>query len=122
MLSSESTSAWWDRGVDESGRALRSDVREAAYRIWRVVCAQAQSELGDTSDAPELVETAIKSVSQYLDRRNVPLYSSDPSGLLVLAFRRSLRRLARRRRRIETIGRSTAASWVLPWIRRIQIL
>jgi DNA-directed RNA polymerase specialized sigma24 family protein len=114
MLSSESTSAWWDRGVDERGRALRSDVREAAYRIWRVACAKAQRELGDTSDAPELLETAIKSVSQYLDRKSVPLYSSDPDGLLVLAFCRSLRRLARRRRRIHTIGNGAELEEMFP--------
>ena len=114
MLSSESTLAWWDRGVDESGRALRSDVREAAYRIWRVACAKAQQELGDTSDAPELLETAIKSISQYLDRKNVPLYSSEPDGLLVLAFCRYLRRLARRRRRIETVGNGAELEEMLP--------
>jgi DNA-directed RNA polymerase specialized sigma24 family protein len=114
MLSSESTSAWWDRGVDEQGRALRSDVREAAYRIWRVACAKAQQALGDTSDAPELLETAIKSVSQYLDRKDVPLYSSDPDGLLVLAFCRCLRRLARRRRRIEPVGNGAELEEMLP--------
>ena len=104
MLSLESTSAWLDRSVDEAGRALRADVRKGAYRIWRLACAQAQRELGDTSDAPEQLETAIKSVSQYLDRKDVPLYSSGPDGLLVLAFCCWLGRLARRRRRIETVG------------------
>jgi len=103
-MPSSDSSAWWDRGIDESGHAIRFDVREAAHRIWRVACAKARQELGDTSDAPELLETAIKSVSQYLDRKNVPLYSSELDGLLVLAFCRYLRRLARRRRRIEAVG------------------
>jgi DNA-directed RNA polymerase specialized sigma24 family protein len=104
MLPSEAGSSWWDRSVDESGRVLRTDVREAAHNIWRVVCVQAKRQLGDASDAAELLETVVEAVSRYLDKRNVPVYSADCSGLLVLAFYRSLRRLAKRRARIDSVG------------------
>jgi hypothetical protein len=33
--------------LHESGRALRSEVREAASRVWRVVCAKSSRELVD---------------------------------------------------------------------------
>jgi hypothetical protein len=106
MPSSEPTSLWWDRDVDECGRPLRTDVREAAHQIWTSACGQARRMLGEDSDAPELIEGAVKSTSQYLDKRNIPLYTADTNALVALAFRRSLRRLARRRARLETLGSS----------------
>src|SRR5713226_9107727 len=95
---SEAVPPWWDRDVDdESGQILRADVRESAHRVWRSVCAQARRILGDAADAPELLESAIRKISVYLDKNNVPLHAADPGGLLVLATYRALKRLARRR-------------------------
>src|ERR1700690_2448674 len=104
MQAFEAVPRWWDRDVDESGQLLRVDVRESAHKIWTSVCAQARHILGDATDAPELLESAVKAVSRYLDGIHAPLHAADPGGLLVLAFQRSLRRLSRKRGRIELIG------------------
>jgi hypothetical protein len=114
MLSSDRLPVWWDREIDEeSGRAIRGDVREAAHRVWNSVCLKAQHILGDTNDAPELLEKAIKTISRYLDKHHVLPYSNDPAGLLVLAFHRSLYRLASRRNRTILLGDGTAVAEML---------
>jgi DNA-binding NarL/FixJ family response regulator len=48
----------------------------------------------------------VKAVSRYLDKSHAPLHAADPGGLLVLACHRSMRRLNRKRGRIELIGGS----------------
>jgi AraC-like DNA-binding protein len=114
MASSEIFLPWWDREIDEdSGRPFRADVREAAHRVWKLVCLRAQEILGDPSDAAEVLESSVKIISRYLDKNNVPLHSADPGGLLVLACYRTLRRLARRRRRIEFVGTSSELADIL---------
>ena len=105
---------WWDREIDEeTGRAIRGDVREAGHRVWNTVCLKAQHILGDANDAPELLERAIKTISRYLDKHQAVPYSNDPAGLLVLAFHRSLYRLASRRNRIILLGDGTAVAEML---------
>ncbi|HEX3104845.1 MAG TPA: hypothetical protein VHQ22_10375 [Terriglobales bacterium] len=114
MASSEIFLPWWDREIDEdSGRPFRADVREAAHRVWKLVCLRAQEILGDPSDAAEVLESSVKIISRYLDKNNVPLHAADPGGLLVLACYRTLRRLARRRRRIEFVGTSSELADIL---------
>jgi DNA-binding NarL/FixJ family response regulator len=114
MASSERFLPWWDREIDEdSGRPFRADVREAAHRVWKLVCLRAQEILGDPCDAAEVLESSVKSISRYLDKNNVPLNSANPDGLLALACYRALRRLARRRRRIEFIGTSSELAEIL---------
>lgn len=98
---------WWDRESDEvSGQLLRPDVRESAHQVWQALCSHALHTLGDTSDAPALMESAVKAISRYLDKRNIKLFTSDLRGLLSLAFYRSATRLARKRRRLVPIGGS----------------
>jgi DNA-directed RNA polymerase specialized sigma24 family protein len=111
---SEHLPPWWDREVDErSGVAIRSDVRESAHKVWKSVCMRARRVLGDASDAPELLESAVRSVSRYLNKNSVSLNTADPGGLLVLAFYRSLQRLARQRRRFESIGAGSELAEIL---------
>ena len=96
---------WWDRDTDDqTGGPLRRDVRDAAHGVWKWICHKSDEVLGDVSEAGEVLEGAVRAVSRYLDKRNVPLHSSDPSGLLILASYRSLRRIAKQRRRIELVG------------------
>jgi hypothetical protein len=114
MASSEPFHPWWDREIDEeTGRPFRADVREAAHRVWKWVCLKAQEILGDPCDAAEVLESSVKTVSRYLDKNNVALNSADPGGLLVLASYRALRRLARRRWRIELVGTSSELAEIL---------
>ncbi len=101
----ETLPPWWDREIDnESGQVLRADVRESAHRVWGSVCSHTQRVLGDAVDAPELLESTVKSISRYLDRHNVPPFSTQLDGLLYVAYRRSLARLARQRKRLEPVG------------------
>jgi hypothetical protein len=114
MASSEPFHPWWDREIDEeTGRPFRADVREAAHRVWKWVCLKAQEILGDPCDAAEVLESSVKIISRYLDKNNVSLHSTDPGGLLVLACYRALRRLARRRSRIELVGTSGELAEIL---------
>jgi hypothetical protein len=114
MAPSEPFLSWWDREIDEdTGRPFRLDVRESAHRVWKVVSGKAQEILGDSSDAAEVLESSVKSISRYLDKNRVPLHSSDPEGLLIIASYRALRRLARRRWRIELVGTSSELAEVL---------
>lgn len=103
------TALWWDRVDDESGRPLRADVRESAQRVWPSVCAQAKRILGDVADAAELLELAVRTISKYLDKHNVPLHAAEPGGLLVLQTYRALKRRARRLGRCLSVESSALA-------------
>jgi DNA-directed RNA polymerase specialized sigma24 family protein len=95
--------SWWDQEVDRNGRQIRSDVRSAAHQVWKEACRRTQSLLADPAQAPELMEDSVAQVSRYLDRISAPS-SSPKNGLLLLAFSRSLRRLAAKSRRLELAG------------------
>jgi hypothetical protein len=114
MQSSERLPLWWDRDIDEqTGARLRGDVRSAAHGVWKWVCRKSDELLGDSSDAADVLEGAVKAISRYLDSRNIELGTSDPSGLLVLAAHRSIRRIAKKRRRIELVGSSSELAELL---------
>jgi hypothetical protein len=113
MQPSEAATLWWDRVDDESGRILRVDVRESAHRVWPWVCAQAKRILGDSGDAPELLESSIRKISVYLDKKNIPLHTADPGGLLRLATYRALKRVARRRRLFNSTEQDSPLAEVL---------
>jgi DNA-directed RNA polymerase specialized sigma24 family protein len=108
MGRSPSISPWWDREFDEHGKPIRTDVREAAQRVWQQVQAEVEKILGDSTDAPELFENAVRAVSTYLGRQNAEPH--DPSGLLIVAVHRLGRRLARHRGRVQAIGASSELS------------
>ena len=95
--------SWWDQEVDRKGRQIRSDVRSAGHQVWKEACRRTQSLLADPAPAPELMEDCVAQVSRYLDRIGAPS-SSPKNGLLLLAFSRSLRRLAAKSRRLELAG------------------
>ncbi len=114
MASSERFLPWWDREIDEeTGRPFRPDVREAAHRVWKLVSLKTRQILGDPSDAAEVLESSVNTVSRYLDKNKMPLYSADPDGLLALACYRGLRRRARQRWRIEFVGTSSELAEIL---------
>jgi DNA-directed RNA polymerase specialized sigma24 family protein len=78
-------------------------VRSAAHQVWKEACRRTQSLLADPAPAPELMEDSVAQVSRYLDRIGAPS-PSPKNGLLLLAFSRSLRRLAAKSRRFELAG------------------
>jgi DNA-directed RNA polymerase specialized sigma24 family protein len=95
--------SWWDQDLDRKGRQIRSDVRSAAHQVWKDACRRTQSLLVDPAQAADVMEDAVAQVSRYLDRIGAPS-SSPKNGLLLLAFSRSLRRLAAKSRRLESVG------------------
>jgi hypothetical protein len=101
---------WWDRELDPSGRQIRADVRAAAHEVWPNACRQAQSLLGDMSEAAELMERSVAQVSQYLDRAGADLFSQNTRGILMCAFCRALRRYAMKLNRLQFVGRSAEIS------------
>ena len=123
MSFSERLPLWWDRETDEqTGGPLRPDVREAAHRVWKWLCFKSRELLGDSADAAEILEASVKAISRYLNKRSIGLHAADPAGLLHLACYRSLRRLARKRRRIETAGQTSELAEILrapDWRREI---
>ena len=105
---------WWDRECDdETGARLRPDVREAGHKVWKLVCARSREILGDEADAAEVLETCVRTISRYLDKRGVSPNSADPSGLLLLACYRTFRRAANKRNRIEYRGPTSELAQML---------
>src|ERR1700737_4743006 len=95
--SSKSLPAWWDREFDASGKPIRTDVRAAAIKVWKSVCALVEGIRGNSAEAQELLERAVASVSKYLDKNGVGTEKSqDPAWLLVVAVHRLAWRLSRR--------------------------
>jgi DNA-directed RNA polymerase specialized sigma24 family protein len=95
--------SWWDREVDRAGRPIRDDVRSAAHEVWKEARRRTQALLADPAQAADLMEDSVAQVSRYLDRIGAPL-SSPKNGLLLLAFSRTLRRVARKSNRLEPAG------------------
>ena len=95
---------WWDRDVDHEGHRLRSDVRAAAHEIWQRVRSQAESVLGDSTAAGELMELAVSQASRYLNRKGTPPDSQRQVGLLLVTFWRLLERRRAKLGRLEPIG------------------
>jgi RNA polymerase sigma factor (sigma-70 family) len=94
---------WWDRKHDRAGKEIRVDVRRAAEQLWPRLFRFAQQVISNSEfEAQELLERVVDSVSRYLTSKNAAL--QDPSGLLVVKFRQELYRVARKQRRIETVG------------------
>lgn len=105
---------WWDRASDQSGRAIRPDVRAAGHEIWEQACQRTEALLGDRSFAAELMENSVIQVSRYLDRMHAPVISRK-QGLLMTAFCRALHRHAARLSRLEFVGGSQELSvWPCP--------
>lgn len=103
---------WWDRDRDERGNALRSDVREAAQRIWPRLLQLAKRVLRDPEgEALSILENVVDTVSAYLDAKQIPLH--DPGGLLTTAFKRELYRRSGEEKRVVNIGDSAElADWL----------
>jgi len=103
---------WWDRDRDERGNALRSDVREAAKRVWPRLLDLARRALRDPeAEALNILEDVVDTISAYLDAKNVPLH--DPGGLLTTAFKRELYRRSREDKKVVNIGDSAElADWL----------
>jgi hypothetical protein len=92
---------WWDRELDSLGTPIRPDVRSAAVQIWDVACNQTRALLGESCEAPTLMEQSVAQISRYLNIREAPLFAQDTCGLLICAFCRSLRRHVAKLKRIE---------------------
>lgn len=92
---------WWDRELDPTGKPIRLDVRSAAREVWNDACNQTRSLLGEPCEAAGLMERSVAQISRYLNRRGLPMFSQDTSGLLMCAFCRGLRRHLAKLRRIE---------------------
>ncbi len=104
---------WWDREVDHAGQLIRDDVRVAAIQIWRQACVRARSVLGDADDAAMLLEASVRQISRYLDRRAALPFSGNTSGLLMVAFCRTLGRHATKQRRFKLFGGALEFSQLL---------
>jgi len=95
---------WWDRDVDDDGVPIREDVRQAAQDIWPTCCSHVKTMLGDTADAPELMEAAVAHVSRYLTRYRAKPFYPQAKSLLNLHFTQELRRFAGRQGRVQAVG------------------
>lgn len=98
---SSNSPIWWDQELDPTGKPIRLDVRSAAREVWNDACTQTRALLGEPCEAASLMERSVVQISRYLNRRGVPTFSQDTSGLLMCAFCRSLRRHVAKLRRIE---------------------
>lgn len=92
---------WWDRESDPTGKPIRLDVRSAAREVWNDACNRTRALLGEPCEAAGFMERSVMQISRYLNRRELPMFSQDTSGLLMCAFCRALRRHVAMVRRIE---------------------
>jgi hypothetical protein len=104
MARPENHVSWWDSDADRNGRPIRPDVRAAAHLIWDSARRRVQALLGDTSEAPELMERSVEQVSRYLERTGAGLFTQNTAGILMCAFCRALRRYATKLNRLQFVG------------------
>ncbi|MCU1315241.1 MAG: hypothetical protein JWN63_563 [Candidatus Acidoferrum typicum] len=100
-VSPSKSPVWWDQELDPTGKPIRLDVRSAAREVWNDACTQTRALLGEPCDAAGFMERSVVQISRYLNRRGVPTFSQDTSGLLMCAFCRALSRHVAKLRRIE---------------------
>jgi hypothetical protein len=110
MARPENHVSWWDSDADRTGRPIRPDVRAAAHLIWNSARRRVQALLGDTSEAPELMEKSVEQVSRYLERIRAGLFTQNTTGILMCAFCRALRRYAVKLNRLQFVGGSAELS------------
>jgi DNA-directed RNA polymerase specialized sigma24 family protein len=94
---------FWDREIDEQGRRLRVDVREAAQALWPRARSMVRAILGDASDAAEIMEACIARVSRSLEERGHALFSQRTEALLFKSLRNHIYSCAARQKRIAPI-------------------
>ncbi|MCU1305006.1 MAG: hypothetical protein JWQ87_5290 [Candidatus Sulfotelmatobacter sp.] len=105
MGHSKNPPPYWDRTSDDTGRQIRDDVRDSAVRIWKSLHRQVERITGESDEAGQLLENAVRVVSIYLDKKQAP--PQDASGLLTVAVKRLAYRTARKLKRVEAVGGST---------------
>jgi hypothetical protein len=97
-------SLWWDREVDDDGNPVRTDVRQAACKLWPYARKSVEKKLHDLAGAPEVLEAAVFHVSRHLDRGGIPLFQRDAFSLLRLRIRQEIRYRAKKLNRLQLIG------------------
>jgi hypothetical protein len=113
---------WWDRDVDDQGRPIRADVRQAAHGLWPEAVRRVRRMIFDPGEAAELIERFVLYTSHHLDRANVPASAANVRSLLSLCFSQELRRVAKRLGRITLIGDNIvveALAVVEDWAERV---
>lgn len=95
---------WWDRDVDDQGRPIRADVRQAAHQLWPEAVRRVRRTVSDPAEASELMEASVVQISQHLDRTNTPAFAPNIPSLLSLHFSQELKRRAKKLGRIKFIG------------------
>jgi hypothetical protein len=95
---------WWDREVDEQGRPIRADVRQAAHGLWPEALRRVRRTVSDAAEAAELMETTVLQISHHADRTNTPMFAANIPSLMSLHFSQELKRLAKKLGRIRLLG------------------
>lgn len=113
---------WWDRDVDDQGRPIRVDVRQAAHKLWPEAIRRVKRTLSDPAEAAELIEITVVYISHHLDRKRTPAFATNIPSLLSLHFSQELWRLAKKLGRIKLVGDNRAIETIAvveDWAERI---
>lgn len=101
---SKSDPPFWIHDRDKSGRAIESELIDAAQRTWKRVLSSTRREIHDRPRAGEILEGVVHSVSNAMRRNLVAQPIKDIDAYLFWAFSRRLNRISARERLIKYVG------------------
>lgn len=78
--------AWRDRELDDQGKPIREDVREAAREIWSEYCAQGPEAVQNATEFQRLLKKEAIHVSWYLNEVSPPASEDDARYLLEMCL------------------------------------
>ena len=91
----------WINEQDERGRRADPEVTEVAYRIWSRVLCYVRQQRGDVSEAAEILEDTVYSVSQAIHKQRDREPIRHLESYLFLSFVRRYTRGIIRQQRIQ---------------------
>lgn len=119
MLSPSPSDLIWVIGFSPHSRWIAPVVRAAVRRTWSEAQQIANTQLGDETLAPELMEVAIQQTAEYLASSS-PIGVDETAEILSRLYRNAVRRKKRTTRRVLYRGTAREIEFLLPPVRSFE--